>query len=105
MLLFLPLFAARADETVYSVSLFALSGNRIYMKICYYAIVTVTAFVGILTIAMQNCQTAFWIKNKTKISFLLSIVAVTLFILSLQPYAAIFSLALLIIKAIFAIKL
>ena len=104
MLLFLPLFASRADENVYSVSLLGLYGVRLYMKVSYYIIVAVIALVGIVTLALQNCQVGLWIKSKIKISFFLSIVAVTLFILSLQPYAAIFSLVLLIIKAITAIK-
>ena len=104
MLLALPLFALRADGTVQSVSLFDMQGIRGYIRATYYVLVIGTALFGILELALQSCLCVFWIKNKTKISLLLSIVSVTIFILSLQPYASIFVLALAVIKVIALIK-
>ena len=104
MLLFLPLFALRSDGALQSVSLLRLHGIGQYLKIPYYIIVILTSVMGIMTLALQNCQAAPWIKTKIKASLLLSIVAVTLFIVSLQPYAAIFAFSLAVLKAITLIK-
>ena len=86
------------------MSLLRLHGIGQYLKIPYYIIVILTSVMGIMTLALQNCQAAPWIKTKIKVSLLLSIVAVTLFIVSLQPYAAIFAFSLAVIKAITLIK-
>ncbi len=104
MLLFLPLFASRSDGGVQSVSLLKLYGIGQYLKISYCAIVILTIIMGIIMLALQNCQAIFWVKSKTKVSLLLSIAAVTLFIVSLQPYAAIFAFSLAAIKAITLMK-
>ena len=104
MLLFLPLFASRSDGGVQSVSLLKLYGIGQYLKISYCVIVILTIIMGIIMLALQNCQAIFWVKSKTKASLLLSIAAVTLFIVSLQPYAAIFAFSLAAIKAITLMK-
>jgi hypothetical protein len=59
---------------------------------------------GVLTLALQFCTKALWIKYKGKISLVLNAAGVALFIVSLQPYAATFLLVFLIIKALMLIK-
>jgi hypothetical protein len=54
---------------------------------------------------LQNCKKALWIKGKNKLSFALSSATVLLFVISLQPYAAVFSLVLLAIKLLVIVKL
>lgn len=98
LLLFLPLFATRAGESIQSVSLFAPVGIQPYLKISYFVIVFLIITMGILILALQNCQARFWIKSKTVLSLAFSAIAVLLFMISLQPYAAIFAFALLLIK-------
>ena len=104
MLLFLPLFADKSDEVIRSVSLIALSDVQDYLKIVYIVCVVATGLLGILTLALQNCQAKAWTKSKYKFSLLINAAAVLLFIISLQSYAATFAFALLIIKVLMLIK-
>ena len=104
MLLFLPLFAEKADGAIQSVSLIALGGVQSYLKVAYLIAVTVMTVMGILTLALQSCQTIAWVKSKTTVSLTLGSLLVLLFIISSQPYAAVFAFVLLTIKALMLIK-
>ena len=104
MLLFLPFFADKTEEVVRSVSLIALDGVQPYLKTVYLVVVILMLVIGILTFALQNCQWAAWVKSKTTVSLMLGTIAVLVFMISSQPYAAVFVFALLIIKALMLIK-
>ena len=104
MLLFLPFFAEKADGIVRSVSLIALDGVQPYLKIAYFAVVLSMIVMGIMTLALQNCQAMAWVKSKTMSSLILGAIAVLVFMISSQPYAAVFAFALLAIKALILIK-
>ena len=104
MLLFLPFFAEKADGIISSVSLITFAGIQTYLKIAYLAIVISMIVMGILTLALQNCQWVAWVKSKTTISLILGVIAVLVFMISTQPYAAVFAFALLAIKALLLIK-
>jgi hypothetical protein len=104
LLLFLPFFASRTRETVEGVSLLSLEGVRLYLQILYFILVIGTSVFGVVTLALQNCRWALWFRINTKLSLALSILAVAVFVLSLQPYAAIFTFALLSIKALMLVK-
>ena len=104
MLLFLPFFAEKADGIIQSVSLIALDGVQPYLKAAYFAVVISMIVMGILTLALQNCQWVAWVKSKTMISLILCAIAVLAFMISSQPYAAVFAFALLAIKALMLIK-
>ena len=104
LLVFLPFFAEDADGIIQSVSLIALGGVRSYLKITYLVTVLVTTVMGILTLTLQNCQSAAWVKSKTTLSLALGALLVLLFMISSQPYAAVFAFALLTIKALMLIK-
>ena len=104
LLLFLPLFAEKAGGIIQSVPLIALDSVPIYLKIAYFAVAISMIILGILTLALQNCSAVLWTKAKGKISLTLGVIAVLLFIVSKQPYAAVFAFALLAIKALMLIK-
>ena len=104
LLLFLPFFAEDADGIIQSVSLIALDGVQLYLKITYLAVVIGTTVMGILTLTLQNCQAIAWVKIKTTISLTLGALLVLLFMISSQPYAAVFAFVLLTIKALILIK-
>ena len=104
MLLFLPFFAEKADGIIQSVSLIALDGIQPYLKTAYLAVVVSMLVIGILTLALQNCQLVAWVKSKTTISLILGAIATLVFMISSQPYAAAFAFALLVIKATMLIK-
>ena len=105
LLLFLPFFAEEADGIIQSVSLIALGGVQPYIKIAYLAVVIAVTAMGILTLALQNCQSLLWVKSKATVSLVLGAILVLLFMISSQPYAAVFAFALLAIKALMLIKL
>lgn len=98
--LFLPLFGQKVNGTVREVSLLALTGIQPYLKTVYFAAVFGMTASGIVTLALQNCRWTFWARGKRWLSMMLSIIAVSLFVLSQQPYAAVFAFAFLIIKAL-----
>ena len=104
MLLFLPFFAEKIDGIIQSASLIALDGVQAYLKITYFAVVILMIIMGVLTLALQNCQWVAWVKSKTMISLMLGAIAVLVFIISSQPYAAVFAFVLLVIKALMLIK-
>ena len=105
MLLFPPFFADKTEGIIRSVSLIALDGVQSYLKIAYFDVVISMIVMGILTLALQNCQWVAWAKSKTMISLVLEATAVLIFMISSQPYAAVFAFALLVIKALMLIKL
>ena len=100
MFLFLPLFGQREHDTVYEVSLLALSNIAPYLMGAYIAIIAGMILWGILTLALQNCNGKFWVNYKRRISFLLGGSGTLLFIVSMQPYAAALLFIFLCIKVL-----
>ena len=104
MLLFLPFFAEKREGLVRSVSLIALDGVQPYVTIAYLAVVGSMIVMGISALALPNCQWVVWVKSKTTVSLILGVIAVLVFMISSQPYAAVFAFALLAMKALLLIK-
>ena len=104
MFFFLPFFGQKANGVIQEVTLLSLNGIAGYLQITYYAIVICIAVYGILTLTFQNCQKVFWTKNRDKISLILNVAAVLLFIISSQVYAGAFLFIFLVIKALMLIK-
>ena len=104
LLLFLPLFATNHDSVIRAASLMSLDGISPHLKTAYFIVVVGLCVIGILTLALQSCSAAVWIKTKGKISLAAGVAAVLLFIVSRQPYAAAFAFSLLAIKAIMLMK-
>ena len=104
MLLFLPFFAKEIDGAIQVASLIALGGVQPYLKTSYIVIVVLMIIMGILLLALQNLRAYAWAKAKLSISLSLGTIAVLLFTISSQPYAAVFAFTLLVIKALMLIK-
>ena len=104
LLLFLPFFAVRTDGVIKEVSLLALYDIPPYLKTAYIVFVGIMIVLGIITLALQNCRQRLWTQSKSVLSLTLSAAGVCLFIISKQPYAAVFVFAFLIIKALMLIK-
>lgn len=98
MFFFLPLFGQKGIGGVREVSLLSLTEIPTYLKIAYFVAVIGISVWGVLTLALQNWYRDFWSRNRNKISLALNAVSVILFIVSLQPYAAILLFLFLIIK-------
>lgn len=104
MLLFLPFFGQRTDGILQEVSLLSFKEIAIYLKIAYYAFVFGMSIVGCCTLALQNCRHSLWLQHKRKLSVIINVIGVFLFILGLQPYAACYSLIFLGIKVLLLLK-
>ena len=78
MFFFLPFFGQEEDAVIQEVSLLFLTGIAPYLKAAYFAAVIGMIVSGILTLALQNCHHAFWVKNKSKLSLILNAVGVLL---------------------------
>ena len=104
MFFFLPFFGQKANGVIQEVSLLSLNEITTYLKTAYYAIVISIAVYGILTLTFQNCQKVFWTKNRDKISLILNVAAVLLFIISSQVYTGAFLFIFLVIKVLMLIK-
>ena len=104
MFLFLPFFGQQEGDIIQEVSLLSLTQTESYIKIPYLIFVFATVILGILTLAFQNFTNQFWLNNKSKISLVLSILGTMFFIMTLEPYAAVFTFLYLIIKASMLIK-
>ena len=104
MFFFLPFFRQTVEESIQSVSLVSLAGCAPWLKTVYFAAATGMILFGILTLALQNCRRAFWVRHKSILSLLLNGFGSLLFIVSLQPYAAAFLFVFLMIKGIMILK-
>ena len=104
MFLFLPFFGQTAGGAVGAVSLLSLSEIAPYLKMAYFVAVAVLAVWGVLTLALQNSRWEVWEKGKTCLSVVLNGLAVLLFIISSQPYAAAYLFLFLMIKGFLIIK-
>lgn len=104
MFLFLPFFGQAAGDTIQAVSLISLTRIQEYIRIPYCIIVFALIICGVATLALQNSNFVLWVKNKNKLSLGLSMVGAIIFMISQQPYAAVFIFLFLVIKALMLIK-
>ena len=106
LLFLLPFFAVKSEnsQAIQAVSLLDLYGVQLYVKIVYFVAVSVMILVGVATLALQKCNAPIWVKSKTAASLILGAVLVILFMITMQPYAAVFSFVLLAMKGLMLIK-
>lgn len=98
MLLVLPLFAEKGDDMIRSVPLLSLVSVAPYLRVAYFSVVIGLAVWGVLVLALRSAQHELWQKCKRSVSLALNVIGVVLFIISLQPYAAVFVFLFLTIK-------
>ena len=98
LLLLLPIFGQAADGAVRSIPLLMIESA--FMKTVYIAAAAVNIIWGIFSLALRISRPVYL----APVSLLLSIGLLLLFILGRQPYAAVFSLSLLIAKVLWAVK-
>ncbi len=104
LLLFLPLFGERSGEVYLAVAVLSLSNISVYLKWGYIAFAVVGVLFGIVELALQSSENSIWCKNRFIISLCITFFGSALFILSRQPYAAVFLLGVLGLKAFLLIK-
>ena len=104
MLLFLPFFCSKINGEIKATSLLSLVTTQPYLKILYLIFVSSAILIGVLTLALQNINCEAWSKNKSKASLILTVALILLFIISQQPYSAVFCFAALIIKSFLVVN-
>lgn len=104
LLFFLPFFAQKTDGVIKEVSLIALTEIQLYLKILYFAVVVGSMILGLITLVLQNRIGEVWGWRKIIISLIFSTVGVVIFIVSRQPYSAVFVFMFLNLKALMLIK-
>lgn len=97
MLFFLPFFGQSEAGVIRAVSLLCLTAAAPYLRFAYLFTVLGIIGCGILTLVLRT-------QFKATFSLLLSTVGVVLFIISRQPYAAVFLLIFQAIKVLMLIK-
>ena len=104
MFLFLPLFWQTNGEFISEVSLLSLTEISFWLKAVYFILIISAIICGIATLAFQSGGLKFWAQNKRLISLLLNTSITLIFIVSMQPYAAVLAFVFLIIKALMIVK-
>ena len=104
MFLFLPLFGMEADGGVRAVSLMGLGGVAPYLRFACFAFAIGSISLGILALVLLNFPNAFRDKYGRRISLVVNGAGLLLFIISSQPYAAVFSFVLLAFKLLVRAK-
>ena len=104
LLLFLPVFGNGGKTDVESVSLLAMTGVGLWLKIIFIAVIGITILNGFCTVIISNFDKPAWNKHRVVTGVVLSILGTMLFILARQPYAGVFYLCILVIKGILVIK-
>ena len=96
--LFLPLFAQRENGSVTAVSLLFLTSVSPYIIAVLFASIAALTLSGISILSFQSCKKSLWLSVKYKISLCSGIFALLLFTVSLQPYAAVVALILILLN-------
>lgn len=96
LLLFLPFFGQEANGVIQGVSLLAMTEVQTYLKILYLIVVIGMTVLGVLSLFLHN--------HSYKLSLVFNAAGVVLFIISQQPYAAVFVFVFLLIKASMLMK-
>ena len=103
MLLFIPAFGNGSGSSE-TVSLFGLSGITSWVKTVFIAITGITILNGICGAIISNFNKPIWNRHRLITGVVLSILSVTVFIVTRQPYAGIVCFAFLVMKGFLIAK-
>lgn len=104
LLFFLPFFGQQEGNKIVEVSLTALKIIPSYIYIPYVVFVSVSVVLGVLILSLQNSDYSFWRKYRLKISLVISILLALMFIITGQPYAAVYAFSIILTKGFLLIK-
>ena len=97
LLLFIPIFGNGSDSPL-TVSLFALTGTRLWIKIVYAIGISVIVLNGVCGVVIDRLDKPLWDKQRLTVSVALSVFICLIFIITRQPYAGVFCFAVLMMK-------
>lgn len=104
ILFIIPFFGQNIDGVIHEVSLLNLTKISAFLRVLYFVIVIAIILNGALIIVLKNCDNVLCKNIMIKVSLVLSVVGMSIFIASRQPYVALLTFVFLIIKAIVLIK-
>ena len=102
LLLFIPVFGNGENST--AVPLFGLTYTALWIVIVYAVIIGITVLNGISAVIISRFDKPVWNRHRLITGFVLSVIAVLLFIVTRQPYAGLICFAILIVKGFLLIK-
>ena len=97
LLLFIPIFG-NGTQSPPTVSLFAISGSSLWIRLVYAVVIAITVLNGVCGMFFSRFDKPMWNKYCLFAGIALSVIACLLFIIARQPYAGIFIFAILLIK-------
>ena len=103
ILLFIPAFG-NGPSSSETVSLLGLSGITPWLKTVFVVIIGITILNGICGVVIANLNKPTWSRHRLVTGVVLSILSVTVFIVTRQPYAGIVCFAFLVIKGFLIVK-
>lgn len=103
LLFFLPFFGQTIGSNIQMVSLLNLSEMTTLLQGSYIVLCTISLLFGLVEFVFVINENERWRKNKVIISLGLMLLITLSFILSRQPYAAVYLLAMLVVKGIILI--
>ncbi len=103
MLLFIPAYG-NGTASPETVSLFGLTGIAPWLKTVFAVIIGITILNGICGAIIANFSKPVWNRHRLVTGVGLSILSVTVFIVTRQPYAGIVCFAFLVIKGFLIVK-
>ena len=104
MLLFIPAFGNGSGSSE-TVSLFGLSGIAPWLKTVFSVLIGITILNGICGAIIVSFNKPAWNRHRLVTGVVLSIVSVTVFIVTRQPYAGIVCFMLLVMKGFLITKM
>ena len=104
LFIFLPLYAQRIENIVYSVSLFDTNDMSNIIKILYIVILSILSLIGIFEIVFNFIDNKRCQKIVNLVSLVVETIAVLFFTVSRQIYLTLIIFIILIIKVLIFIK-
>ena len=104
ILLFIPAFGNGSGSSE-TVSLFGLSGITSWVKTAFIVITGITILNGICGAIIANFNKPLWNRHRLITGVVLSILSVTVFIVTRQPYAGIVCFMFLVMKGFLITKM
>ena len=99
LLLFMPVFGNGTDDP-FSVSLYAITGISVWIKIVFGVLIGITVLNGICGVIISRFDKPVWDHHRLVTRIVLSIAGAAVFILTRQPYAGIIYLIILVVKGL-----
>ena len=97
LLWFIPIVGNGSDSPL-TVSLFALTGTQLWIKIVYAIGISVIVLNGVCGVVIDRLDKPLWDKQRLTLSVALSVFICLIFIITRQPYAGVFCFAVLMMK-------